>query len=357
MLKVGVAGLNRGAGLLNMFALQKDVRVTAGCDVNVQRAESVKERTGLDAVYTDYDEFLSHDMDMVVVATPMPFHVKHSVAALESGRHVMSEVIIANSMGECESLVKAVEKSGKKYMLAENCCYWYFVQKWRETVANGKIGKPIYAEAEYIHDTRSLMRDSEGKPTWRANRPPIHYITHSMGPLLSVMNDRCVSAVGMGTGANIEPDVCSEDMEVGLFRTEKGGVIKVLRGAAVERHPAFHYYSIYGTEGCLESVRGTERCVAHFKGEDGMTELPYGHNHPKAPDEAAGGGHGTCEYFMVKEFVECIVNDTKPPIDVYDGLDYSLPGFCAHVSAQQGGKLVEIPDYRRGAGNIQNRGS
>jgi hypothetical protein len=40
------------------------------------------------------------------------------------------------------------------------------------------------------------------------------------------------------------------------------------------------------------------------------------------------------------------VNDTKSPIDVYNGLDYSLPGLCAHVSAQQGGKMVEIPDLR-----------
>jgi len=346
MLKAGVVGLHRGAGLVSMLAAQKDVSVTAGCDTDAERAENIKERMGLEAVYTDYDKFLAHDMDIVVVATPMPFHVQHSIAALESGRHVMCEVVIANSMDECEALVKAVKKSGKKYMLAENCCYWYFVEKWREMVTDGKIGKPIYAEAEYIHDTRSIMRDSKGNLTWRASRPPIHYITHSMGPLLSIMKDKCVSAVGMGTGVNVAPDLGVEDMEVGLFRTEKGAVIKVLRGSSIERKPAFHYYSIYGTSGCLESIRGTDRSVAYFKGDAGMTELPYGHNHPKAPDEAAGGGHGTCEYFMVKAFVDCIINDTKPPIDVYDGLDYSLPGFCAHISAQNGGKLVNIPDFR-----------
>jgi predicted dehydrogenase len=346
MLKVGVVGLNRGMSLTRVFALQNDVRVVAACDINEGRLVNVEKQMEIEGAYTDYDEFLRHDMDIVVVATPMPFHVSQSIAALESGKHVMCEVVIANSIDECEPLVKAVKETKKKYMLAENCCYWYFVQRWQEMVANGKIGKPIYAEAEYVHDTRSLMRDSEGNPRWRASRPPIHYCTHSLGPILSVMDDRCISAVGMDTGVNVAPELGAIDMEVALFRTEKGAVIKVLRGASVERKPAFHYYSIYGTEGCLETARGEDKTFAYFKGSDGMTELPYKRNHPQAPDSATIGGHGTCEYFMIKAFIESIVNDTTPPIDVYRGLDFSVPGLCAHISAQQGGKMIDVSDFR-----------
>ena len=58
------------------------------------------------------------------------------------------------------------------------------------------------------------------------------------------------------------------------------------------------------------------------------------------------GGHGTSEYFMVDDFVRCILDDTKPAIDVYEGLDYTAPGICAHLSAEQGGKAVEVPDFR-----------
>ena len=346
MLKVGVVGLRRGMNLLRVFSLHKDIKAVAVCDLNEERAQNVKKQMELEAAYTDYDEFLSHDMDVVVVATPVPLHVSHSIAALESGKHVLSEVPAANSIDECRDLVEAVRKSGKKYMLGENCYYWYFVEKWREMVANGEFGKPIYAEAEYIHDCRGLMRDSEGNLAWRASMPPIQYCTHSLGPILSIMNDRCVSAVGMNTGVNVAPDLGAIDMEVGIFRTEKGGVIKVLCGFSVEREPMFHYYSIYGTEGCLETVRGTYRNVAYFKGSGSVTELPYTLNHPEAPDSATVGGHGTCEYFMVNAFIESIVNDTKPPIDVYDGLDYSLPGLCAHISAQHGSEVVEIPDLR-----------
>lgn len=348
MLKVGVVGLGRGMSLLRMFDLNKDARVVAVCDLSEERAENVKKELELEAAYADYSEFLGHDMDVVVVATPLPFHADNSIAALESGRHVLCEVPIANSIEECEAMAKAVKKSKSKFMFAENCNYWYFVEKWRELVADGKLGKPIYAEAEYVHDCRSIMRDSQGNLTWRASMPPIYYCTHSLGPILSIIDDRCVSAVGMNTGVNIAPDLGAIDMSVGLFKTAKGSVIKILCGFSVERKPPFHFYSIYGTGGCLESVRGTDRFAAYFKDEDsrGLVELPYGRNDPEAPESAAGGGHGTCEYFMVNAFVESILNDTEPPIDVYTGLDYSLPGLCAHISAQQGGNAVDIPDFR-----------
>jgi len=348
MLKVGVVGVNRGMSLLHMFAAQKDVKVAAICDMDADRAEKVKEEVGAESAYADYDEFLGHDTDIVAIATPLPFHVSNSIAALESGKHVLCEVPIANSIEETELLAKAVKKSKTKFMFSENCNYWYFVQKWRELVAEGRLGKTTYAEAEYVHDCRSIMRHADGRPTWRASMPPIYYCTHSLGPILSIIDDRCISAVGMSTGVNVAPDLGAIDMEVGLFQTEKGAVIKILCGFSVERKPAFHFYSIYGTGGCLESIRGTDKFGAYLKdeGAGGLTELPYGRDYPEAPGVAAGGGHGTCEYFMIKAFVESIVNDTKPPIDVYEGLDYSLPGLCAHLSAQQGGKPVEIPDFR-----------
>ncbi|MFO8078706.1 MAG: gfo/Idh/MocA family oxidoreductase, partial [Armatimonadota bacterium] len=58
------------------------------------------------------------------------------------------------------------------------------------------------------------------------------------------------------------------------------------------------------------------------------------------------GGHGTSEYFMCNDFVRCITDDTAPAIDVYRGLDYSVPGICAHISAENGSEPVEVPDFR-----------
>ena len=53
--------------------------------------------------------------------------------------------------------------------------------------ARGLIGKVIYAESQYVHDLRFIMRDGDGERTWRADLPPIHYCTHEIGPMLALL--------------------------------------------------------------------------------------------------------------------------------------------------------------------------
>jgi hypothetical protein len=77
-----------------------------------------------------------------------------------------------------------------------------------------------------------------------------------------------------------------------------------------------------------------------------MVTIPAEDSDPDAPDEALAGGHGTSEYFMVDRFVRAVNGRGTVPIDVYRSLDFSTPGLCAHLSAQQGSVPVDVPDYR-----------
>ena len=349
MIRVGVAGLRRGAGLLRTFAMHPGVQVVAACDADPTQLESIGKQCDVPALYEEYADLLKHDLDVVVVATPMPLHTAHAVAALDAGRHVFSEVPAVVSIEEAQALVAAVKRSPGKYMLAENCCYWAFIESWRETVQAGGIGKVLYAEAEYVHDCRSLMRDAQGNLTWRAGLPPILYCTHSIGPLLWITGDRCATAVGMHTGCNVAPDLGAIDMEVGIFRADSGAVFKVLCGFSVVREPAFHYYTLYGTQGSLERARGEDKTLGYFLGDPntkGMTTFPLSINHTDAPAGATVGGHGTCEYYMVAGFLDALREDREPPIDIHRALDMTLPGVCAHLSAQRGGQPVPVPNSR-----------
>ena len=61
--------------------------------------------------YTSYEEFLRHDLDIVVICTEMPQHAEHTIAALEGGKHVLCEVPAAYTLSECEAVVQTVEKT------------------------------------------------------------------------------------------------------------------------------------------------------------------------------------------------------------------------------------------------------
>ncbi|NPV47483.1 MAG: Gfo/Idh/MocA family oxidoreductase [Armatimonadetes bacterium] len=353
-LKIGVAGLRRGTGPALVLKQHAECELTAVCDLFPGRAEAFAKQHGVAQWFDDYTAFCAADLDAIVVATPAPVHVACAVEAMRAGKHVLSEVPACWDLDQARELVRVVRETGLKYMFGENMCYFAYCQSYGEMVRRGDIGEVIYVEGEYIHNCDSLMTETgpDGQPrlTWRTRMPPIQYCTHELGPILQWLDDRIVSATGLSTGCWRKPEWGVTDMEVGLFRTAKGVIVKVLCGFSVAKEPAHHWFTLYGTRGHLESPRwpdGQHRLQSDLVPY--MTEharLSLGINHPGAPPEATVGGHGTSEYFMCNDFVRCILDDTKPAIDVYQGLDMTLPGICAHLSAERGGELVEVPDPR-----------
>jgi len=347
--RVGISGLGRGIGPGRVFGLMPDCNVVAGADPDRAARERVEGTFPDIRTFSTYDEMLRFGLDIVVVATPMPLHHDQTIAGLEAGCHVMQEVTLANTIQEAKDIVAAVRAHpNQKFMLAENNCYLGHIMSWSKLWRDGMLGDFMYAEAEYVHDIRYLLRKPDGTPTWRASRPPIVYCTHSLGPLMKVTGERCTVACGFNTGSKLAPEVGHIDFGVGIFKTASGGAIKVLRAQAVAREPAMHYYSIYGTKGVLETARPPYPMqtnawlegVPHLRS---MIEMPLSGDVPGAPREAYAGGHGTVEWFMVADFMESIRKDSKPPIDVEMGWNMTIPGLCAHQSAVNGGAPVEVP--------------
>ena len=56
-------------------------------------------------------------------------------------------------------------------------------------------------------------------------------------------------------------------------------------------------------------------------------------------------GHGGADTQMMKAFAKCILEDTKPPVDVDMGIQMSIAGLYAHESAMNGGIPIEIPEF------------
>lgn len=56
-------------------------------------------------------------------------------------------------------------------------------------------------------------------------------------------------------------------------------------------------------------------------------------------------GHDGSHTFLTHEFIDALVNERKPSIDVYEALAYTVYGIIAHKSALEGGKQLEIPQF------------
>ena len=60
-----------------------------------------------------------------------------------------------------------------------------------------------------------------------------------------------------------------------------------------------------------------------------------------------GGGHDGSHPFLTHEFIDALVSERKPAIDVYESLAYTAPGIVAHESALRGGESMKIPSFDR----------
>jgi hypothetical protein len=56
-------------------------------------------------------------------------------------------------------------------------------------------------------------------------------------------------------------------------------------------------------------------------------------------------GHGGAWTFIVHEFIDSLVKQRSPAIDIYEALAETVPGIIAHPSALKGGELMKVPQY------------
>ncbi|HNS32996.1 MAG TPA: Gfo/Idh/MocA family oxidoreductase, partial [bacterium] len=158
IIKVGVIGaVKRGSSFKFAIDIVNKMKVQAVCDIDEERLEEKRLYFKAAEKYTDYREMIEKaDINAVIVATPMPFHVPQSIAALEKNLHVLSEVPAGVSIKECRKLVKAANKSRGIYMMAENFTYMKPNAIVKEIARKGLFGELYYAEGEYIHELKGL---------------------------------------------------------------------------------------------------------------------------------------------------------------------------------------------------------
>ena len=116
-IKIGVMGVYRGTSMINYCKLAENAEVVAICDKWKEGVEKQKEiNKEYDITYYDnFDEFIKHDMDAVVLANYANEHAPFAIRAMREGKHVFSEVLPVQTMKEAVELIEAVEETGMIY--------------------------------------------------------------------------------------------------------------------------------------------------------------------------------------------------------------------------------------------------
>lgn len=358
-IRVGVIGVGRGESFMAGASDLVGMKLVAVCDTWKERLAPMKKKYGIET-YANYDRFLEHDMDAVVLANYFHEHAPFAIKALEAGKHVMSETSCNATLAEGVALCRTVEKTGLTYMLAENYPFTAFNMEMRRVYRTGEIGKVSYAEGEYNHPMAPSDRIalSPGLRHWRNWIPSTYYCTHALAPLVYITDTRPVSVIGLSIACR---EVDKQTVRRGdpgsviLCRMDNGAVFRIM-GLLLPGHS--NWYRIHGTRGAMEITRGPgyfgpgQVRVWHDEwdlkpGE--VVERTYVPDWPEHADLARRAGHGGGDFWTNFQFANAIRTGIPPFLDVYRGVAMSSVGILAWRSALDEGAPQVVPDFRKEA--------
>lgn len=120
---------------------------------NREKLEDTAIRFGYRGLYTDWERMVDDpDIQIFDNCTPDNLHCEPSIAAAESGKHVICEKPLSMNVEEAERMVEAVKKAGVKNM----CCYNYrFIPAIRfayKLVKDGLLGRIYHFRARYLQE-------------------------------------------------------------------------------------------------------------------------------------------------------------------------------------------------------------
>ncbi len=356
---IGAAG--RGSSFVPTLMVHPQTAVTALCDVRAEAVAARGRELGIDHVFTDAEALLdSGTVDAVVIGTPMQFHAPQAIMALERDIHVLCEVTAGVSVEECRDLVRAARRSRATYMMAENYAYMRPNVLVRELVRQGLFGELYYGEGAYIHELKLLNEATPWRRRWQTGVNGCTYPTHSLGPVLRWFEgDRVTAVCAVGCGHHYRDPrgerYAMEDSVTMMCRLRSGGLVQIRVDMLSDRPHQMVHYALQGTDGCYEAgdgYQGPAKVWLRSRSSQPQWEplaaleefLPP---HWRTPPEAAQrAGHGGGDYWEVQDFVDAILRQQPPPIDVDVAMDMTLPGLVSQQSLAQGSSWVAVPDSR-----------
>ncbi|MBA4147271.1 MAG: Gfo/Idh/MocA family oxidoreductase [Verrucomicrobia bacterium] len=339
-IRVGIVGYGVcrfGAGF--GFQDHPNVEVVAVSDLIPDRCAGLAKACRCEKTYPSLEELVKDDkIEAVFVATDAPNHTKHCLEVLKHGKHVACAVpAVFGSLEEADQLFEAVKKSGRKYMLYETSAYHEDLHAMREIYKAGGLGKLVYSEGEYYHYMEQPIDSYKG---WRIGLPPQLYPTHSNAYYNCVTGGSFTEVSCIGMPSVIEHLQPANNIyknpfgtEIALFRTSEGGTSRM----AVS-------WDTPGLSGEMGRIRG-QRGSFYGRYEGFEKNLPN-LQRPALPPGVASGGHGGSHGQLTNEFVNAILQDRDPLIDIVMALNLTVSGIVAHHSAMKDGELMKIPQYK-----------
>ncbi|MGB0124044.1 MAG: Gfo/Idh/MocA family oxidoreductase [Silvibacterium sp.] len=191
----------------------------------------------------------SPEIDAVFVVSPDALHLEHVLMAARHRKHVLCEKPMAMNANQVEQMLAAAEQAGVKLGVAQNMRYNHSLARMREWIAEGRIGNPVLAQAQFAYS-------AEGSP-----RSWIYDPSLALGGPIGDVGIHCVDALRYVLGMDAATRVIAVNT---LAHTDAAS-------GAVESHAVMGLDFASGAMGSVTvTTRASYRTLVEVTGEKGV---------------------------------------------------------------------------------------
>ncbi|MFC4440385.1 MULTISPECIES: Gfo/Idh/MocA family protein [Natrialbaceae] len=176
--------------------------LTAVVDIDESRAKATADEYGVEYYTSTEEAYDNPDIDAVVVCVPHHLHAPIAIEALEAGKHVLVEKVMATSVEQGEAMVEAAEENDVNLMIGQSRRFFSSLKEAKDRI--DEIGKPLN-----LQYTFACHFDIESAPPWWQSEEKTGGLSypmlgsHSIDYTLWMLDDRePVSVYASGTSNN-----------------------------------------------------------------------------------------------------------------------------------------------------------
>ena len=152
MAKVAIVGTGWGARVQVPMFREAGLEIAGIAGAHPSKTDRVAADLGVRA-YGEWRELLSTDADVISIVAPPSEHLEMATAALEAGKHVLSEKPTALNVSEAERLLAVSREHASQLALIDH--ELRFLPAWRTAQESiGRIGDVRYIEVRYASPAR-----------------------------------------------------------------------------------------------------------------------------------------------------------------------------------------------------------
>ncbi|MBT3384526.1 MAG: Gfo/Idh/MocA family oxidoreductase [Prolixibacteraceae bacterium] len=306
--------------------------------------------------YSDIKELIQQEkIDLVIVCTPHPFHLKPVLEAANAGAHILVEKPLASTLEDSDSIITACKNAGVKLGVISQRRWYEPVKRVKDAIEAGKIGRPVFGTINMLGWRDKDYYDAdEWRGTWKMEGGGVlvNQAPHQLDILLWFMGE-IDEVYGQWKNLN-HPYIEVEDTAVAIVKFKNGGIGNIIVSNS-EKPGIYGKVHVHGENGASVGVQ-TDGGAMFIAGMSNILEPPIndvwsvpGEEKMLAKwveeDSAHFNSIDPMVYYMerqIEDFLQAIQNNTEPIVTGEDGRR-TVELFTAIYRSTRDNKPVKFP--------------